>query len=57
MKNIISKINEQTRISYNLVANTYHELFKNEINEKAYDRELLGFSELFSYNMKNIRMF
>ncbi len=48
MKNIISKINEQTRISYNLVANTYHELFKNEINEKTYDRELLDkFSEYF----------
>ena len=49
MKNIISKINERTRIPYNLVANTYHELFKNEINEKAYDRELLDkFSEYFA---------
>lgn len=34
-------INSKTRISYNLAAQKYHDLFHNELNEKEYDRILL----------------
>ena len=34
-------VHSKTRRAYNLVANRYHELFHNEMNEKAYDRNLL----------------
>lgn len=43
-------INSKTRQAYNLAAQRYHDLFHNEMNEKAYDRKLLdafaaGFGE------------
>ena len=45
----LQKINQLTRRSYNLVAERYHELFKDEMKEKAYDRKLLDqFSKHFS---------
>lgn len=34
-------IDSKTRRAYNLAAKKYHELFHNEMNEKAYDRNLL----------------
>jgi ubiquinone/menaquinone biosynthesis C-methylase UbiE len=34
-------INSKTRQAYNLAAQRYHDLFHNEMNEKAYDRKLL----------------
>ncbi len=34
-------INSKTRQAYNLVAQRYHDLFHNEMNEKEYDRRLL----------------
>jgi len=37
----IRAIHAKTRHAYNLAAKKYHELFHNEMNEKAYDRELL----------------
>jgi SAM-dependent methyltransferase len=45
------KINNLTRQSYNLVAAKYHELFKDEMNQKEYDRKLLDdFSRYFTPN-------
>jgi SAM-dependent methyltransferase len=42
-------IHSKTRLAYNLAAKKYHELFHNEINEKAYDRNLLdSFAGRFS---------
>ena len=37
----VKAVHAKTRRAYNLAAETYHELFQNEMNEKAYDRELL----------------
>ena len=37
----IKIIHSKTRRAYNIAAQTYHELFHNEMNEKAYDRNLL----------------
>jgi SAM-dependent methyltransferase len=37
----LREINEKTRRAYNLAAQAYHDLFRNEMNDKAYDRELL----------------
>jgi ubiquinone/menaquinone biosynthesis C-methylase UbiE len=37
----LKRINELTRKSYNIVAQKYHNLFKDEMNEKEYDRLLL----------------
>jgi ubiquinone/menaquinone biosynthesis C-methylase UbiE len=34
-------VHSKTRRAYNLVAQKYHELFSNELNEKEYDRKLL----------------
>ncbi len=34
-------VNAKTRRAYNLAARKYHDLFHNEMNEKAYDRQLL----------------
>jgi ubiquinone/menaquinone biosynthesis C-methylase UbiE len=34
-------INSKTRQAYNLVAQKYHDLFHNEMNEKEYDRKLI----------------
>ncbi|MCP4538639.1 MAG: class I SAM-dependent methyltransferase [Chloroflexi bacterium] len=34
-------INSKTRQAYNLAAQKYHDLFHNEMNEKAYDQNLL----------------
>jgi len=34
-------INSKTRRAYNLAAQTYHDLFHNEMNEKEYDRRLI----------------
>ena len=43
------EISELTRQSYNLVAERYHELFKDEMNAKEYDRKLLDqFSMYFT---------
>jgi len=41
-------VRSRTRHTYNLAAKTYHELFHNEMNEKAYDRILLdSFADRF----------
>lgn len=37
----LDEIHEATRKSYNLVAEKYHELFKDEMDQKEYDRNLL----------------
>jgi len=37
----LEKINLKTRQAYNLVAQKYHNLFHNEMNEKEYDRKFL----------------
>lgn len=37
----LDSINSLTRQAYNLAAQKYHDLFHNEMNEKAYDRNLL----------------
>jgi len=34
-------INLKTMLAYNLASERYHDLFRNEMNEKAYDRRLL----------------
>ena len=41
MPDNLKSINSLTRQAYNLVAQKYHDLFHNEMNEKEYDRELL----------------
>jgi SAM-dependent methyltransferase len=42
-------VNAKTRQAYNLAAQRYHELFHAEMNEKAYDRNLLdGFARHFN---------
>lgn len=41
MVNFQKVIHSKTRRAYNLAADKYHELFHNEMNEKAYDRTLL----------------
>ncbi len=44
----LEHINAKTRRAYNLVAQRYHDLFHNEMNEKAYDRHLLdAFADRF----------
>ena len=37
----LEDVNAKTRRAYNLAAERYHELFRNEMNEKDYDRNLL----------------
>jgi len=37
----LEQINSKTRQAYNLVAQKYHDLFHNEMNEKEYDRKFL----------------
>ena len=39
--NTMELINELTRQAYNRIADKYHNLFHNEINEKKYDRNVL----------------
>jgi SAM-dependent methyltransferase len=47
----LESINAKTRQAYNLAAQRYHDLFHNEMNEKAYDRELLdSFADRFGEN-------
>lgn len=47
----LQQVNEKTRQTYNLAAKTYFDLFKNEMEEKKYDRELLDkFAEKFNGN-------
>jgi SAM-dependent methyltransferase len=47
----LKKIHEMTRQSYNIVAEKYHELFKDEMHQKAYDRKFLDdFSRYFTRN-------
>jgi ubiquinone/menaquinone biosynthesis C-methylase UbiE len=41
MKDTLVEINARTRQAYNLAAQRYHDLFHNEMSEKAYDRDLL----------------
>ena len=41
MPDNLKSINSLTRQAYNLVAQKYHDLFHNEMNEKEYDRKLL----------------
>jgi SAM-dependent methyltransferase len=44
----LEDINAKTRRAYDLAAQTYHDLFHDEMKEKAYDRELLdGFAARF----------
>jgi SAM-dependent methyltransferase len=45
----IKKINIQTRKCYNKIADKYFDLFKNELTEKEFDRDLLdGFAGYFN---------
>ncbi|MEJ2634423.1 MAG: class I SAM-dependent methyltransferase [Calditrichia bacterium] len=45
----LSLINQATRISYDIVARKYHDLFKDEMARKKYDRKLLKqFATYFS---------
>ncbi|MBM3312385.1 MAG: methyltransferase domain-containing protein, partial [Candidatus Aminicenantes bacterium] len=37
----VKLVHSKTRHAYNLAAEKYHELFHNEMSEKAYDRHLL----------------
>lgn len=47
----LEAINELTKKAYNKTANKYHEHFKNEIDQKEYDRLLLDkFSDLLTPN-------
>jgi ubiquinone/menaquinone biosynthesis C-methylase UbiE len=49
MMETLDAINAKTRRAYNLAAQKYHDLFRNEMNEKEYDRTLLDkFAERFS---------
>jgi len=41
--NKISSIHQKTRQAYNLAADTYHNLFHDELNRKSYDKKLLDF--------------
>ncbi len=44
----LKKINSMTCQAYNLLAAKYHELFKDEMSQKEYDRKLLdNFSQYF----------
>ena len=38
----LEQINSKTRQAYNLLAQKYHDLFHNEMNEKEYDRKFLN---------------
>jgi len=38
---MIKEVHENTRLTYNKIADKYHELFKNEMEEKPFDREFL----------------
>src|SRR6476660_6291107 len=47
----LEQINELTKKAYNQTADKYHNHFKNEINQKEYDRLLLDkFSDMLSSN-------
>ena len=51
MMGSLQTVNLKTRQAYNLVAQRYHELFHDEMNEKAYDRELLDrFASNFNHD-------
>ena len=41
MLDTMQEIREKTRQAYNRAAHEYHELFRNEMDEKEYDRKLL----------------
>jgi SAM-dependent methyltransferase len=41
MKKSLKSFNQLTRAAYNLAGDRYHELFRNEMQEKPFDRELL----------------
>jgi ubiquinone/menaquinone biosynthesis C-methylase UbiE len=49
----LEKVNELTRIAYNRTAGIYHDLFKDELAKKEYDRKLLDrYAQYFSMNSK-----
>ncbi|UYP48209.1 2-methoxy-6-polyprenyl-1,4-benzoquinol methylase, mitochondrial [Candidatus Lokiarchaeum ossiferum] len=54
MKNIdLNDVHENTRKSYNLISEKYHELFQNELDDKPYDRQILtNFAGLFTEKAK-----
>lgn len=41
MKKSLNSFNQLTRAAYNLAGGRYHELFRNEMQEKPFDRDLL----------------
>jgi SAM-dependent methyltransferase len=46
---LVKAVHSKTRHAYNLAAKKYHELFHDEMNEKAYDRNLLdSFAAIFA---------
>lgn len=49
----LKDVHESTRKSYNSIADKYHELFQNELDEKPYDRQILtNFAQNFSGQKK-----
>jgi ubiquinone/menaquinone biosynthesis C-methylase UbiE len=40
---LLRQIHSKTRVAYNIIAEKYHILFHNELNEKEFDRNLLDF--------------
>ena len=50
---MIRKVHKNTRLTYNKIADKYHELFGNELDEKPFDREYLDkFANYFDRNSK-----
>ena len=50
---MIRKVHSNTRLTYNKIADKYHQLFKNELDEKKFDREYLDkFANYFNSNSK-----
>jgi len=50
---MIREIHNNTRLAYNKIADKYHELFRNELEEKPFDREYLDkFANCFNPNSK-----
>ena len=52
---MIRAVHKNTRLTYNKIADKYHQLFKNELDEKQFDKQYLDkFANYFSLNSKII---
>jgi cyclopropane fatty-acyl-phospholipid synthase-like methyltransferase len=50
---MIREVHRNTRLTYNKIADKYHELFRNELDEKPFDKDYLDkFSNYFHRNSK-----